>query len=402
MAASNTKFKVENGLDVVGTANVSGSLRVEQDLIVVGNLSFTAVFAGDVNPTVDNQYNIGNATFRWAGANVVNFYANTATVLNTLTTSQLTSNTIVPTSNTNASLGSATRLWNLTANGVTAVTSNVTGNSVVLGTAASFNANTGVNGTTDYITTLSAHGFTNGEFVQYTVAAGNTALSGLSNASYYFVVGANSTAFQLSTTYGGSNVNITASATSETGHTLTPVKITLSSNGSVLAPAGIANVGTLRVLGATSLTGAATVNGIATFNANVVIDTDLIFADAFNNLIGLKNNAPSTVDLVTVTGNVFFNTANTGVRFGSTANASQNASIIFNTANTSNSRLTFTTYDNSNSTVFDGGFLFQSVNSTATAQLVQFTSNSFTYKTGNVAHAGNFGIYNVSGTRVGP
>lgn len=402
MAASNTKFKVENGLDVVGTANVSGSLRVEQDLIVVGNLSFTAVFAGDVNPTVDNQYNVGNATFRWTGANVVNFYANTATVLNALTASQFTGNTVVPTSNTNATLGTATRLWNLTANGVTAVTTTVSGNGVVIGTAASFNAVTGVNGTTDYITTLAAHGFANGEYVQYLVAAGNTALSGLSNAGYYFVIGANSTAFQLATSYGGANINITASATSETGHTLTPIRLTLSSNGSLFAPAGVANVGTLRVLGPSVTNGAATFDGNVSFVSNVTIDTDLLFLDAFNNRIGFKNNAPSSVDLMTITGNAFFNTANTGVRFGSTANVSQNASISFNTSNTSNSRLTFTTFDNSNSSVFNGGFLFQSVNSTATTSLVEFNSNTITYKSGNVVHAGNFGIYNVSGTRVGP
>lgn len=402
MAASNTKFKVENGLDVVGTANVSGSLRVEQDLIVVGNLSFTAVFAGDVNPTVDNQYNVGNATFRWVGANVVSFHANTATILNTLTASQFTSNTVLPTSNTNATLGSSTRLWNLTANGVTAVTTTVSGNSVVIGTAASFNANTGVNGTTDYITTLLAHGFTTGEYVQYIVAAGNTALTGLTNAAYYFVVGANSTAFQLSTSYGGANINITASATSETGHTLTPIRTTISSNGSILAPAGVANVGTLRVLGSSVTNGTATFAGNASFTANVTIDTDLLFIDAFNNTIGFKNNAPSSIDLMTITGNAFFNTANTGVRFSSTANVSQNASIIFNTSSTSNSRLTFSTFDNSNSSVFNGGFLFQSVNSTATAQLVEFNSNTFSYKSGNVVHAGNFGIYNVSGTRVGP
>ena len=402
MAASNTKFKVENGLDVVGTANVSGSLRVEQDLIVVGNLSFTAVFAGDVNPTVDNQYNIGNSTFRWVGANVVNLYANTATILNAITASQFTGNTVLPTSNTNASLGSSSRLWNLTANGVTAVTTTVSGNSVVIGTVASFNANTGVNGTTDYITSLAAHGFSNGEYVQYLVAAGNTALSGLSNAGYYYVVGANSTAFQLAATHSGANINITASSTSETGHTLTPIKVTLSSNGSILAPAGVANVGTLRVLGSSVTNGTSTFAGNSTFTANVTFDIDLLYLDAYNNRIGFKNNAPSSIDLMTITGNAFFNTANTGVRFSSTANVSQNASIIFNTSNTSNSRLTFTTFDNSNSSVFNGGFLFQSVNSTATASLVEFNSNTITYKSGNVAHAGNFGIYNVSGTRVGP
>lgn len=49
MATSNTKFKAENGLDVVGSANVSGVMRVEGDLSVGGNLAFTATVTGDLN-----------------------------------------------------------------------------------------------------------------------------------------------------------------------------------------------------------------------------------------------------------------------------------------------------------------------------------------------------------------
>lgn len=83
-----------------------------------------------------------------------------------------------------------------------------------------FNANTGVASATDYITTATPHGFSNGTMLQYIVATGNTAIGGLTNGSIYFAVGANSTALQLSATEGGANVNITATAVSETGHTL--------------------------------------------------------------------------------------------------------------------------------------------------------------------------------------
>lgn len=83
-----------------------------------------------------------------------------------------------------------------------------------------FNANTGVASATDFITTGSAHNFTNGTMLQYIVAAGNTALTGLSNGTVYYAVSANSTALKLSTSEGGAAVNVTATAVSETGHTL--------------------------------------------------------------------------------------------------------------------------------------------------------------------------------------
>ena len=158
---------------------------------------------------------------------------------------------------------------------------------------------------------------------------------------------------------------------------------------------------TIGVTGAATFSNTMSVTGDATFASNAAFHTDLLFLDGTNNRIGLKNNAPSSVDLVTVGGNVAFNAANTtGLRF-ITATASVNSAIVL-MANTSNSRLTFTTYDNSNTTVNDGGFLFNFVNSTATTAGILFTSNTFYYKGANVTHAGNFGIYNVSGTRVGP
>ena len=85
---------------------------------------------------------------------------------------------------------------------------------------ATFNANTGVTTATDLITTGSAHNFSNGTMLQYLVAAGNTAVTGLSNGTVYFAVSANSTTLKLADTEGGANINITATAVSETGHTL--------------------------------------------------------------------------------------------------------------------------------------------------------------------------------------
>ena len=97
-----------------------------------------------------------------------------------------------------------------------------------LSSTATFNANTGVNSTTEYITTTSAHGFANDTLVEYRVAAGNTALTGLTANSLYYVVGANSTALQLAATKGGSAINVTAMPTSETGHTLSSLSASVA------------------------------------------------------------------------------------------------------------------------------------------------------------------------------
>jgi hypothetical protein len=103
---------------------------------------------------------------------------------------------------------------------------------------ATFNSDTGVANTTDFITTASAHGFSNGDLVQYRTSTGNTALTGLTNAASYYVRYANSTAFKLSTSATSANLDLTAAASGETGHTLRRVGqgyITLTGAGLFLA-----------------------------------------------------------------------------------------------------------------------------------------------------------------------
>ena len=85
---------------------------------------------------------------------------------------------------------------------------------------ATFNAATGVANTTEFITTASAHGYVNGDIVQYLVSAGNTAIGGIENANTYYIINANTTALQLAATATGAAINVTATATSESGHTL--------------------------------------------------------------------------------------------------------------------------------------------------------------------------------------
>ena len=95
--------------------------------------------------------------------------------------------------------------------------------------ASTFNANSGVANSSEYITTSVAHNFVNGDQVLYTVATGNTAVSGLTSNTTYYILNANTTAFQLSTSYTGSAINLTAGL-NQTGHTLTRYHGLVSNN----------------------------------------------------------------------------------------------------------------------------------------------------------------------------
>jgi hypothetical protein len=94
----------------------------------------------------------------------------------------------------------------------------------------SFNGNTDVNSTSDFIT-LTRHNFSNNDIVKYSTAVGNTALSGLANNGQYYVVGANSMGVKLSTTRGGSAANIVNGST-ENGHTLAITAINITDGSS--------------------------------------------------------------------------------------------------------------------------------------------------------------------------
>jgi hypothetical protein len=91
-------------------------------------------------------------------------------------------------------------------------------------TANSFNANSAVDGGTgaganNIIRLASAASFVAGDPVTYTVAAGNTAVSGLVSGTKYYIQFANATVVALATTPAGSRIALTEGFT-QTGHTL--------------------------------------------------------------------------------------------------------------------------------------------------------------------------------------
>lgn len=70
--------------------------------------------------------------------------------------------------------------------------------------------------------------------VLYYTDTGNTAITGLTNNTLYFIRSSNKFGFALSTTAGGANVSITPSAVSETGHNFKAYRNTFANNDAVI------------------------------------------------------------------------------------------------------------------------------------------------------------------------
>jgi hypothetical protein len=124
--------------------------------------------------------------------------------------------------NTTAGVGGKITAINVTANG----SGYVTNPTVVISapTALNITANTsGVSNTADVLLLATANSrFQAGDRLFYGVPTGNTAIPNLVGNTFYFVTFANTTALALSTTLGGSNVDIaTTVAVAGQTHTLT-------------------------------------------------------------------------------------------------------------------------------------------------------------------------------------
>lgn len=95
MAAKQAEF--DSGIKVDGTANLNGDVQVSGNLNVTGSMVFTGTSTGDLNPSSNNAYFLGNSSFVWTGAILNNFVSNaTATLFRNIAPTFLTSNNTVP------------------------------------------------------------------------------------------------------------------------------------------------------------------------------------------------------------------------------------------------------------------------------------------------------------------
>ena len=147
------------------------------------------------------------------------------------------------------------------------------------GIGITFNANTDVNGTSEFIT-IPNNLFGSGDRVKYHVAPGNTALTNLTNNSIYWVVSANSTGFKLASTYNGTAIDLTKGAT-ETGHSFSGVSLVetplnVASYGSDLSNANGTNSVTFDVALTDSIMTVGTIGRLTGVNPGRNYDGDVV------------------------------------------------------------------------------------------------------------------------------
>ena len=154
---------------------------------------------------------------------------NVAQITVTFAGSGYTGNATVSFSGGGGSSASANAFANLSIGKITTVNITAAGSSyetnptvaISAPTAITFNALSAVSNTNDTIALTTANSkFVIGDRLTYTVAAGNTAVGGLTTGTQYYVVAANTTTIKLSSTATGSAIDLTAGV-SETGHSLT-------------------------------------------------------------------------------------------------------------------------------------------------------------------------------------
>ena len=187
------------------TVNVDNEIQSSNDFILYNSNTVTFNTSDEVNSNTD-FISITNADINYPANSYVRYYTNTGNTA----LSGLSNNSFYFVATANASgitLASTSGGANL----------NLTQSSNV----ATFNSNTSIDGTADFISIATANTlFANGNQVRYITGSGNTAVDGLTNNALYFVRYANSTGLALSETSTGANVDITALNPGGNGHFL--------------------------------------------------------------------------------------------------------------------------------------------------------------------------------------
>ena len=204
-------LKVDDGAysntfdEKVVTVNVDDEIQSGNDFILYASNSSTFNTTDDVNSNTDIIY-VADAETKYPVNTYIRYYTDTGnTALTGLTNNQFYY--VTSTSSNGITLSATAGGANI----------NITQASNV----ATFNSNTDVNSTSDFIAIPNANTlFANGNQVRYLTGTGNTAVSGLTNNALYYVRYANSTGLALSETVSGANVDITALNPGGSGHYL--------------------------------------------------------------------------------------------------------------------------------------------------------------------------------------
>lgn len=204
-------LKVDNGVygNTYNEKNVSidtkNEIQSSNDFILYTSNSVTFNASDDVNSNTD-FIALANASFYYPSNTYVRYYADA-------------SNTAL----TGLSNGAFYYVGLSNSTGIT-LASTPAGSNVNITQSAnvvSFNSNTSVNGTSEFISIASATTFlANGDQVRYITSTGSTPVTGLSNNELYYVRYANTSGLTLSLTTTGANVDLTALNPGDGGHFL--------------------------------------------------------------------------------------------------------------------------------------------------------------------------------------
>lgn len=187
------------------TVNIDDEIQSANDFILYVSNTATFNITDNVNSNTD-FIAIDNASVTYPANSYVRYYTNNGnTALSGLSNNSFYFVSVANTSGITLSTTAGGANINITQ------ASNV----------ATFNSNTAVDGTLDFISVTTANTvFANGQQVRYLTGAGNTAVGGLTNNALYYVRYANSTGLALSETVSGANVDITALNPGGDGHFL--------------------------------------------------------------------------------------------------------------------------------------------------------------------------------------
>lgn len=249
---ADTVFKAENGLEVVGNANVGGNLTVGGEFNISGNVTFSGTSNGDFKP-INNNYSLGDSDQRWALSATTLDVNGTSTLSNTLSVAgQSTfSANVIPNAN-NIRLGDTTKRWDFYANNANVLTFGVN-----VGTAANLIvSNTAtVNGTL----------IVNPGISNVVVVTGNSTHSNITFTS-------NSTQF-FSNVIFDTNVLFVDATNNRVG-------ITTLNPDAALTVGGTANVSGAVVLGSTlTVTGNASFSNSVTISGNLVVSGTMTYVN---------------------------------------------------------------------------------------------------------------------------
>lgn len=342
---ANTVFKVENGLLVIGDANVAGTLSVGGNLNVSGNLVYTGSAVGNIVP-VNNTYSLGTSGFRWALYATSIDVGNAATFSNTLTvTGNATFSNVVTVSN-NITISGVTNTasLNVGANVNLSTTQINVGNSsvntVVSSTGIDTDGTLAVLGATTLSNSFSVSGnavFSTTANVAGALRTGNTTVNGSLITNTFLTVG---------TVANTPNLNVTDTGTikSIVGNT-------------IVLDVGPGN--TFIVTGNTTYRNVVLTTNLTTITGNVNIDSGVLFVDGVNNRVGISNTTPDASLTITGTANVSGGVVLGGVLTVSGLTSTQNLVVGGASANiSSNVNITGASHSITGNSNFDSGVLF--------------------------------------------